>query len=51
MQNLQITLGVDENDGFIASFYRLHEIELKVVGLACARRSRNEHVTFQITQW
>ena len=50
MEDIQIAFGVDEDDGLIPALYRLHNVELQIVGLACAGRSGDEHVPFKITE-
>src|SRR5437660_12780295 len=50
MQNFQIALRVNEDDGFIASFNGLQNVELEIVRLASSSRSGYEHVPFQITE-
>ena len=50
MQNFQIALRVNEDDGFIASFNGLQNVELEIVRLASSSRSGHEHVPFQITE-
>src|SRR5947207_1286188 len=48
VENAQVALGIDEYDCFSAALNCLHEIKLQVIGLACARSTRYQHVAFEI---
>ena len=50
VENAQVALGADEYDRFRAALDRLHQVNLQVMSLAGARRTRYQHVPFEIVE-